>query len=152
MKKYSNELTVGIFIIFGLLCLAYLTVRLGQMELFSNKGYELNASFDSVAGLRNGSSVLIAGVPVGKVTSISLDADNFYRAKVSMKIDDRVRFGDDVIASIKTSGLIGDKYINLSPGGSPDLLEDGDEITETTPMFDLENLIAKFITPGVTDK
>lgn len=149
MKKYSNELSVGIFVFLGLLCLAYLTVRLGKMEVFSNEGYVLTASFDQATGLRNGSAVLIAGVPVGKVVSITLDADNFYRAKVEMKINDGVRFGDDVIASIKTSGLIGDKYINLSPGGSHELLGDGDEITETLPMFDLENIIGKFIAPGV---
>lgn len=150
MKKYSNELSVGIFVFLGLLCIAYLTVRLGKMEIFSNEGYVLTASFDQVTGLRNGSSVLIAGVPVGKVVSIRLEPENYFRARVEMKIDDKVRFGDDVIASIKTSGLIGDKYVNLSPGGAPDPLEDGDEITETTPMFDLENLIAKFIAPGVT--
>lgn len=149
MKKYKHELSVGIFVFLGLLCVAYLTVRLGKMEVFSNEGYVLSASFDSVTGLRNGSSVLIAGVPVGKVIKISLEPDNFYRAKVEMKIDDRITFGDDVIASIKTSGLIGDKYVNLSPGGSTDILEDGDEIIETTPIFDLENLIAKFIAPGV---
>lgn len=152
MKKYSNELSVGIFVFIGLLCIAYLTVRLGKMEIFSNEGYVLTASFDQVTGLRNGSSVLIAGVPVGKVVSISLDPENFYRAKVEMKINDKFRFGDDVIASVKTSGLIGDKYVNLSPGGSPDILEDGDEIVETTPMFDLENLIAKFIAPGVSNQ
>lgn len=152
MKKYGNELSVGIFVFIGLLCIAYLTVRLGKMEIFSNEGYMLTASFDQVTGLRNGSSVLIAGVPVGKVVSISLDPENFYRAKVEMKINDKYRFGDDVIASVKTSGLIGDKYVNLSPGGSSDILEDGDEIVETTPMFDLENLIAKFIAPGVSNQ
>lgn len=149
MKKYRNELSVGIFVFIGLLCIAYLTVRLGKMEIFSNEGYVLTASFDTVSGLRNGSSVLIAGVPVGKVVKISLDPENFCRAKVEMKIDDNIRFGDDVIASIKTSGLIGDKYVNLSPGGSSTILDDGDEITETTPMFDLENIIAKFVAPGV---
>lgn len=149
MKKYSNELSVGIFVFIGLLCIAYLTVRLGKMEIFSNEGYVLTASFDTVSGLRNGSSVLIAGVPVGKVVKISLDPKNFYRAKVEIKIDDNIRFGDDVIASIKTSGLIGDKYVNLSPGGSSSILNDGDEITETTPMFDLENILAKFVAPGV---
>lgn len=150
MKKYSHELSVGIFVFIGLLCTAYLTVRLGKMEVFSNEGYMLTASFDQVTGLRNGSSVLIGGVPVGKVVSIKLEPENFYRARVEMKIDDSIRFGDDVIASIKTSGLIGDKYVNLSPNSSTEPLKDGDEITETTPMFDLENLIAKFIAPGVS--
>lgn len=149
MKKYSSELSVGIFVFISLLCLAFLTVRLGKMEIFSNEGYMLTASFDQVTGLKNGSAVVIAGVPVGKVVSISLEPDNFFRARVEMKIDDKIRFGDDVIASIKTNGLIGDKYVNLSPGGASDPLEDGDEITETTPMFDLENLIGKFIAPGV---
>lgn len=151
MKKYNNELSVGIFVFFGLLCLAYLTVKLGNMEIFSNEGYTLTASFNSVSGLREGGSVEIAGVTVGKIVKITLEPDNDYRARVEMRINDNVNFGDDVIASIKTSGLIGDKYVNLSPGGSPDILEDGDEITETTPLFDLEGLIGKFIAPGGVD-
>ncbi len=151
MKKYSNELSVGVFVFFGLLCLAYLTVKLGNLELFSNEGYTLYASFNSVSGLRTGGTVEIAGVTVGKVVNITLDQNNDYRARVEMRINDKVRFGDDVIASVKTSGLIGDKYVNLSPGGSTTILEDGDDITETTPMFDLEGLIGKFIAPGGVD-
>ena len=148
MKKYKNELVVGIFVFVGMLCLAYLTVKLGNMEVFSQKGYLLSASFNSTTGLRVGSSVEIAGVDVGKVVKISLEPENDFRARVEMRIHENVRFGDDVIASIKTHGLIGDKYVNLLPGGSTVLLDNNDEISETTPMFDLESLIGKFVAPG----
>ena len=149
MKKYRNELSVGIFVFIGMLCLAYLTVKLGKLELFSNEGYTLYASFNSVSGLRTGSNVEVAGVNVGKVVNITLEPARDFRALVEMRIHDKFRFGDDVIASVKTQGIIGDKYISLSPGGSDDFLEDGDEISDTTPIFDLEDLIGKFIAPGV---
>jgi phospholipid/cholesterol/gamma-HCH transport system substrate-binding protein len=148
MPKYQHELSVGIFVFTGLLCLAYLTVRLGSLEFFRNTGYTLTASFNSVSGLREGSSVEIAGVTVGKVSLLRLEPENSYRARIEMWIDDKIRIGDDVIASIKTHGLIGDKFVNLSPGASTIMLQDGDEIIETTPMFDLEGLIGKFIAPG----
>lgn len=149
MQKYKYELAVGVFAFLGLVCLAYLTFRLGNLELFADKGYRVYAKFNSAGGLRTGSSVEIAGVKVGEVVDIALDIKEDYRAKVTMRIQDEVRFGDDVIASIKTYGLLGDKYVLLSPGGSEAFLEDGDEISETTPLFDLEGLISKFITPGV---
>lgn len=145
MKKYNNELFVGLFVFIGLLCVAYLTIKLGKMEIFSNKGYTLTAKFNSVTGLRAGSNVEIAGVAVGKVTGVRLDPDDNFRAVVEIRVQDGIRFGDDVIASIKTSGLIGDRYISLSPGGSPDILEDEGEITDTVGPVDIEELIGKFI-------
>jgi phospholipid/cholesterol/gamma-HCH transport system substrate-binding protein len=149
MKKYTNELAVGIFVFFGLICLAYITVRLGDMEFFASEGYTLSAGFNSVNGLRVGSSVEIAGVNIGTVVGINLDTENDFRALVKMRIHNEIQISDDVIASIKTSGLIGDKYVSLLPGGSSSMLKDGDMITETTPLFDLEDLIGKFVAPGV---
>lgn len=147
MKKYSLEFSVGIFVLIGLACLGYLTIKLGKMEVFGADGYTLTARFSSVAGLRTGASVEIGGVPVGKVTDIAL-AKN-YTAGVTLLINNGVELSDDSIASIKTSGLIGDKYVSISIGGSPDMLAHGGEITETESAIDIEALISKYVFGGV---
>lgn len=142
-KKYSAEFFVGIFVAIGLLCVAYLTIQLGKMEFFSQKGYTVIAKFSSTTGLKAGANVVIAGVGVGKVTQISLDED-FY-SNVHMRLDPSIKISDDTGAAIKTSGLIGDKYISLSPGGASDLLGDGDVLTETQSSIDIEDLISKYV-------
>jgi phospholipid/cholesterol/gamma-HCH transport system substrate-binding protein len=144
MKKYSQETTVGIFVFLGLLCVAYLTVKLGKMELMGGDSYQLRASFTSVSGLRTGSAVEMAGVQVGKVVAISFDQETM-RAEVVMQIDNNIKIDDESIASVKTSGLIGDKYIKISRGGSDFLLEPGDTIIDTEGAIDLEELISKYI-------
>jgi phospholipid/cholesterol/gamma-HCH transport system substrate-binding protein len=143
MSKTSLELGVGIFVLIGILCVGYLTVRLGKMELLGDEHYFLNARFISVAGLKKGAQVVIAGVPVGQVTQISLDPEEQV-AIVRMKIIKNVVLTDDVIASVKTSGLIGDKYIKLSPGGSDEVLKDNEMITETESALDIEELVSKY--------
>ncbi len=143
MKKASVELGVGIFVLIGLICVGYLTIQLGKMKLLGDDHYFLNARFLSVTGLKAGAQVEIAGVAVGQVDSISLDPkDNV--ALVRLKIKKNIVLTDDVIASVKTSGLIGDKYIKLSPGGSDDILEPEDTITETESALDIEELISKY--------
>ena len=143
MKKTSVELGVGIFVLIGLICVGYLTIQLGKMKLLGDDHYFLNARFLSVSGLKAGAQVEIAGVSVGQVDSISLDSkDNV--AMVRLKIKKNVILSDDVIASVKTSGLIGDKFIKLSPGGSDDILEPGDTITDTESALDIEELISKY--------
>ena len=147
MKKYSMEFSVGLFVLAGLLCLGYMTVKLGKMEVFSEKGHSFTARFTSITGLRVGASVEIAGVPVGKVTSITLKTD-VYDAEVGLQIDDDVVITDDAIASVKTSGIIGDKYVSISIGaGAP--VGDGGVITETESAVDLEALISKYVFGGV---
>lgn len=148
MNKYSRETAAGVFVLLGLLCVAYLTVKLGRMELFTDKGYTVTCRFSSITGLRVGAEVEIAGVPVGRVASITLDGERPL-AVVGLRINEGVRLTDDVIASVKTSGLIGDKYVKLSPGGSPDILGNGDEITETESSIDIESLISKYVFGGV---
>lgn len=148
MKKYSKETSVGVFVLICLLCVGYLTVKLGKMEVLGDNTYTLFARFPSVAGLRSGAEVEIAGVPVGKVASISLDNEEAL-ARVVLAIRKDVQLSEDVIASVKTSGLIGDKYIKLTPGGSLDILEPGDEITETESAVDIEELISKYVFGGV---
>lgn len=143
VKKYSMELSVGVFVLIGLLCVAYLTIRVGKMELFSNSGYTLVAKFSSTAGLRTGANVEIAGVFVGRVTQIDLDSE--YYSNVHIRIRDGVKIPDDTGAAIKTSGLIGDKYISLTPGGSATDLADGGVLTDTQSAVDIEDLISKYV-------
>ena len=143
MKKSSVELGVGIFVLLGIICIGYLTVQLGKMELLGDDHYFLNARFLSVSGLKTGSEVEIAGVKVGQVDSITLDT-NDHTAIVRLKILRNVVLTDDVIASVKTAGLIGDKYIKLTPGGSDEILKPEDVITETESALDIEELISKY--------
>lgn len=145
-----KETIVGIFVVIGLLCVAYLTVKLGKMEVIAQDGFQLNAKFTSVSGLRVGADVEMAGVPVGKVTRIALDVSNgTAQAVVTMRFNEDISLTDDTIASIKTSGLIGDKYISISSGGSQRLLVSGDTIEDTESSVDLEALIGKYAFGGV---
>ena len=145
-----RQTAVGIFVLLGLVCVAYLTIKLGRMELFETKGFELNARFNSVSGLRVGADVEMAGVPVGRVAAITLDDDPMQRqALVRMVLDRDLKLSTDTIASIKTSGLIGDKYVNLQPGGLDDVLASGDMLEETESAVDLESLIGKYAFGGV---
>ena len=147
MKKYSLELSVGVFVLVGLACLGYLTIKLGKMEIFGSNSYTVTARFSSVTGLKTGANVEIAGVQVGKVSGISLGSD--YMARVTMQIRRNISLSDDSIAAIKTSGLIGDRFISISLGGSDRYLANGDEIEETQSAIDIEDLISKFVFGGM---
>jgi phospholipid/cholesterol/gamma-HCH transport system substrate-binding protein len=144
MKRSGIETAVGIFVLIGIVCVGYLTIQLGRMEWLGENYYPLFARFESVAGLKDGTQVEMAGVEIGKVDSITLDPQRQV-AVVKLKIKKGVVLTDDVIASIKTSGLIGDKYLSLSPGGSDQILQPGDLITETESAVDLEELIRKYV-------
>ena len=143
MKKFPLELAVGIFVLIGIVCVGYLTIKLGKMEIIGDNYYSLTARFNSVTGLKAGADIEIAGVRVGKVGKIDLDLEKQI-ALVELKLEKQIQLTDDVIASVKTSGLIGDKYIKLSPGGSEDYLEPGDLIVETESSIDIEELISKY--------
>ncbi|HWT79311.1 MAG TPA: MlaD family protein, partial [Candidatus Methylomirabilis sp.] len=117
MKKYAMETTVGIFVVFGLLCLGYMTVKLGHVSILSENSYPLYAKFTTVTGLRVGSPVNMLGIEVGKVQRITMDQKD-QLAVVEMKIKEGVQVYGDAIASIKTEGLIGDKYLSIEPGGA----------------------------------
>jgi phospholipid/cholesterol/gamma-HCH transport system substrate-binding protein len=143
MKQSSVELGVGVFVLLGIICVGYLTIRLGEIEVLGDKYYLLNARFKSVSGLKVGAQVEIAGVQVGQVDSIALDPKDLM-AMVRLKIKDAIVLSDDVIASVKTAGLLGDKYVQLSPGGSDKILKPGDTIIETEPPLDIEGLISKY--------
>jgi len=143
-SQYKIELSVGIFVLVALLCVGYLTVQLGQMRLMGDGHYVLKARFSSVSGLNEGNEILIAGVPVGRVKDIRLNTEDF-AAMVKLSIREDIKLSDDSIASIKTSGLIGDKYISISPGGSGFYLQPGDTIIDTQPPVDIEELISKYV-------
>ncbi|MCK5916642.1 MAG: outer membrane lipid asymmetry maintenance protein MlaD [Deltaproteobacteria bacterium] len=142
MKRFNLEMSIGLFMAVGLLAVAYLTINLGGLELFGGDYYKVHASFTSVSGLKSGARVEIAGVQVGKVAKISLVED---QAKVVLALKPEVKIGSDVFASIKTQGIIGDKYVQLTPGMEEDYLEGGAEITETESAVDLEALISKYV-------
>jgi phospholipid/cholesterol/gamma-HCH transport system substrate-binding protein len=142
MKKIDLELAVGLFMIAGIICLGYLSIKLGKLEVIGNKGYEVQAVFSNSGGLKTGSSVVIAGVEVGRVKEIGLED---YEARVVLSLPLDIKIQEDAIASIKTRGLIGEKYVEITPGGSEKLIEPGGRIRETQPPVDLEQLISKFV-------
>jgi phospholipid/cholesterol/gamma-HCH transport system substrate-binding protein len=144
MKKGTAELYVGIFVILGILCSGYLIVTLGELDLFKNDKYSVYAYFTSVSGLKSGADIEMAGVDVGQVASISFDIVQ-YQAKVELSLVKDIQLSEDVIASVKTTGIIGDKYIDLSPGGSDVILEPGDTIFNTESSVDIESLVRKYI-------
>jgi phospholipid/cholesterol/gamma-HCH transport system substrate-binding protein len=142
--SWTTKLIVGIFALAGIAALALLSLRLGRIELFPSKGYVLYANFDNISGLKTGDQVEIAGVQVGKVVAIALKD---YRAQVAMRLNEGVHVDTDAIASIKTSGIIGDKYVSISLGGGEDLA-DGGVIRRTQSAFVLEDAIGQLINSG----
>ncbi|MFP4167031.1 MAG: outer membrane lipid asymmetry maintenance protein MlaD [Opitutales bacterium] len=149
MKERKIELFVGSFVLVGLAAVLYLAIQVGGASLFGRDRYELQARFGSVTGVAEGSRVEIAGIPVGTVKSIDLN-DSFY-AIVTMELSNDVELEDDTIASVKTSGLIGERYITLSPGGSGIPLEPGDMIVDTESAVDIEDLISRFAFGSLND-
>lgn len=144
MKRSSLEIAVGAFVVIGIFCVGYLTIRLGEVNWFGDNTYSIFARFSSVSGLKAGASVETAGIPIGKVHAITLDHKR-QMAVVEMKINKDVALTDDTIASVKTSGLIGDKFIKLTPGGSEQMLREGDMIVDTESALDIEDLVSKYV-------
>ena len=142
MKKYSMETAVGVFVVVGLLCVGYMAVKLGKLNVFGEDTYPLRARFATVSGLRVGSSVDIYGIEVGRVTGLGIDTDR-QMALVEIQVKSGTKIYDDGSATIKTAGLIGDKYIKVDPGGAGDLLKTGAMITQTSVPTDIEDLIGK---------
>lgn len=145
MNMVKLEMMVGSFMLIGILCLGYVSIKLGKMEIMGGDFYSVTARFDSVSGLKPGATVEVAGVEVGKVDRIALDPKSGDQALAYLKIKSGVKITDDVIASIRTSGIIGDKFIKLRPGGSDKMLKNNDMIRETESAIDIEELVSKFI-------
>lgn len=144
MKRFSVETAVGLFLVAGFLCFAWLSVKLGNVEIFGGNHYSVEARFSSISGLKDGSSVEIAGVKVGKVAAIRLDPGDF-EAVVTLELQKGVNISQDSIASIRTAGIIGDRYVDISPGGSDQIIGQGGNIEETESAINLETLISKYI-------
>jgi phospholipid/cholesterol/gamma-HCH transport system substrate-binding protein len=143
MKKYTQETVVGIFVVVGLFAIAYMTVKLGNIGFLGENSYSLYAKFSTVTGLRTGNPVNMLGLEIGRVESFKMDQDNQV-AVVELKINNGIKIYDDAIASIKTEGLIGDKFISIDAGGSGDLLKNGDLITDTESPTDIMDLVSKY--------
>lgn len=144
IKRINIEVAVGLFVVVGFVCFAWMSVRLGDVSLFEKPTYSVTARFGTVAGLKPDSKIEISGVNVGKVVSIRLDPES-YEAIVEMRIDQGIVLQEDVIASIRTAGIIGDRYVNITPGGLDELIADGGEISETESAIVLEDLLSKYI-------
>ncbi|MGH7300894.1 MAG: outer membrane lipid asymmetry maintenance protein MlaD [Candidatus Rokuibacteriota bacterium] len=142
MKRSALELGVGIFVLIGLLALGWLSVKLGRVDLLGNRGYVVSADFPSVGGLKAGSAIEIAGVEIGRVDRILLED---YQARVVMVIQPDIKLSEDSIASIKTKGLIGERYVRISPGGSDKTIPPNGRIREVEPPVDIEELLSKYI-------
>ncbi len=143
MNKVNKELYVGLFMIAGLLSVAFLFYKIGEVKL-NRETYPVYGYFTSVSGLRQGARVEMAGVSIGTVSAVLLDRERFL-AKVEFQIQKGIELPEDIIASVKTSGIIGEKYIDIAPGGADYILEPGDVITNTESSLDIESLVRKFI-------
>jgi len=142
MNKHKFEFCVGLFMAIGILCTAFLSIRIARNELFVSRGYEVLTVFSNCNGIRSGSPILIAGVEIGRVKLVVLQD---YEAKVTMKIQAGVVLQKDAIASIKTKGMIGEKYIEITPGADDQSIPAGGRLRDTQPAMDLEGLISKYV-------
>ncbi|HYA41499.1 MAG TPA: outer membrane lipid asymmetry maintenance protein MlaD [Syntrophobacteraceae bacterium] len=142
------EFSVGLFLIVGLFCLGYLSFRLGHFSFGKNR-YDVIALFPTVSGLKTKAEVTMAGVPIGEVDKVMLKDG---RAEVIMSINKNVKLEEDSIASIKTMGIIGEKYVSITPGASDNYLQDGGIIRDTQPPIDIESLISRFVFGSMENK
>lgn len=143
MNQKRIEFSVGVFILVGIAAILYLAIQIGSSRFLGSDETIVEARFSNVGGLNKGSNVMIAGVKVGVVGDIYLDTENMV-AMVQLKLQQEIKLYDDAIASIKTNGLIGDKYVALDPGGGGFELEKGEPIVDTESALDIESLISRF--------
>jgi len=141
-KSYGIEFSVGLFSLICLVCFGYLAVNLAGMKLLNTGYYDVYAEFDNVSGLEPGASVELAGVPIGSVEQIALAGT---AARITMKIRDGITLRDDDVASIRTKGIIGERYIKVTPGGSEMMVDQGEELMDTESAMEFEEVIGKFI-------
>lgn len=143
MGNSRIEIVVGFFMLVGFAALGWLALQLGEVPwLTASKSYTMRAEFNNISGVKAGADVQIAGVTVGKVSALGLNKD--HQAVVSMQIDRTVAIPKDSVASVKSQGIIGDKYIQISLGGSEKLYQPEETIVDTESSVDLESLISKF--------
>lgn len=143
MKNYVTDAFVGIFLVIGFIAMGWLALQLGEVPwLASGRTYVLNAEFGNISGLKEGADIQIAGVKVGMVKK--LDLNEYSYAQVAMQIDREVQVPVDSIASVKSKGIIGDKFIQITLGGDEQVFREGETLTDTESALDLESLISKF--------
>jgi phospholipid/cholesterol/gamma-HCH transport system substrate-binding protein len=142
MKTFDLELLVGLLLFCVVGILAYFSLHLGQVDLVGNGGYTVQAAFTTAGGLQTGAVVELAGVQIGRVEKVDLE---HYRAQVKLQIHGGIPLYEDAKAAIKTKGLIGERYIEITPGRGPKSLEPGGYIRDTESPVDIQELIAKFI-------
>lgn len=143
-EKQHTEILVGIFILIGIITITFLALRMGDFGLLNNTQYIIKAEFTSASGLKKGAHVEMAGVSVGKVKNIIFNPET-YLAEVYIAIENNIKIPEDSTASIRTAGIIGDKFLKISPGGSETIIEKNMSIVETEPSINLEELISKYI-------
>jgi len=144
MNEYKRiEISVGIFVFIGIVGMFYMALKLGEVGGLGASGYVVTADFDDIGGVRAGADVMIAGVVVGRVDDVRLNKDD--QAELTLRIHDGIKLTSDVIASIRTKGIIGDRFIRLSQGGDDTYLKGGDAIEETESAISLEGLVSKYI-------
>lgn len=143
MRNSYLDIFVGLFLIAGFLALGWLALQLGEVPwLTGSRSYVVYAEFGNISGVKSGADVQISGVKVGTVRDLSLNKDAY--AKVAMQINKDVAIPVDSIASVKSQGIIGDKFIQINLGGDEELFQEGDVITDTESAVDIESLISKF--------
>ena len=138
-----RDLIVGLFVLFGLASIGYLSIQMGGLYYSGPSGFKLVATFDEVGDLKPRAAVVIAGVKVGRVVSIELDP--ILRARCELDVDPSLGLDVETSASIMTAGLLGEKFVALEPGGAVEMLESGDEIGRTVSALSIENLVGKFV-------
>lgn len=148
-RTFTVEFLVGIFTIIGVACAAWLAIGLGGVQFFNTNTYDVYAQFDNVSGLKTGASVEIAGVPIGEVGLIALKDPV---ANVTLHLKNEYKLKDDDIASIRTKGIIGDRYVKISRGGSDVFIQPGGTVVETESVVDIEDLIGKIVHSFSNDK
>lgn len=140
-KTFTLEMMVGLFMIVGIISLGYLSIKLGKIEVLGSAGYEVFAIFSDTGGLRNGSPVVIAGVDIGRVKSISLEN---YEARVVLQIQNGLRIHEDAVVSIKARGLIGENYVQISAGAADEIVSPGGRIRQTEAAVDIGAILSKY--------
>ena len=148
MNNSRVEIGVGIFLVMGFVAFGWLAMQLGEVTWLSgSRTYTLYADFDNISGVKPGAEVQIAGVTIGSVTGLVLN--EYDQARAQLQLNKEIKLAKDSIASVKSQGIIGDKLIQITPGGDEELYKAGDVIVDTESSVDLESLISKFAFGGV---
>ena len=144
MQSYRRiEITVGIFVFLGIMAMAWMAIKLGQVGGLGSSGYNVSATFEDAGGLRAGADVMLAGVSIGRVASVQLQGQE--EALLQLEIQQGVKLTTDAIAAVRTKGIIGERYVRISQGADDEIIENHGEIEETESAINIEDLISKYI-------